>query len=289
MFHVKHIEEETYMSGMIFVIIFFTVFILLFAIMIYRSVKNSMKVEKMYGELIMKEGFRDIMNSSAEKNEFIRKAMKVANSYSNYDRITPAKLIMKEEEGSTLYVSSASMATGHTSSPGDVILLITLPLHIEGTVLIRSRLPNIIESLVSGVIEGRGLMPVRTENVDKFVLYTTDIRNKNFLTPPVREVLENYSKITGGAVSASTMNMGTVIAVTDNILYISALAHTMYEDLYGLVKFGRELSVATVKSLSEKKSLPDGGETTCPSCNEKITGNNSFCTNCGYQIPFTGN
>jgi hypothetical protein len=262
MFHVKHIEEETYMSGMIFVIIFFTVFILLFAFMIYRSVKNSMKVEKMYGELIMKEGFRDIMNSSAEKNEFIRKAMKVANSYSNYDRITPAKLIMKEEEGSTLYVSSASMATGHTSSPGDVILLITLPLHIEGTVLIRSRLPNIIESLVSGVIEGRGLMPVRTENVDKFVLYTTDIRNKNFLTPPVREVLENYSKITGGAVSASTMNMGTVIAVTDNILYISGLAHTMYEDLYGLVKFGRELSVATVKSLSEKKSLPDGGETT---------------------------
>ncbi|MEQ8168650.1 MAG: zinc ribbon domain-containing protein [Candidatus Eremiobacterota bacterium] len=277
------------MSGMIFLVIFFTIIVLFFGLMIYTSVKNSMKVEKIYGELIMKEGFRDIMNSREEKNEFIRKAMKVANSYSNYDRITPAKLIMREEEGNTLYVSSASVTSGRTSSPGDVILLITLPLHIEGTVLIRSRMPNIIESLVSGMIEGRGLLPVRTEDFDKFVLYTTDIRNKNFLTPPVREVLESYSKITGGAGSVSTMNMGTVIAVTDNILYISGLAHIMYEDIYGLIKFARELSAVTVKSLSENKSLPDGGETICPSCNEKITGNNSFCTNCGYQIPFTGN
>ncbi len=277
------------MSGMIFLIIFFTILVLFFGLMIYTSVKNSMKVEKIYGELIMKEGFRDIMNSSKEKNEFIQKAMKIANSYSNYDRITPSKLIMKEEEGRTVYVSSASIASGGNSSPGDVILLITLPVHIEGTVLIRSRLPKIIESLVSGMIEGRGLLPVRIEQDDKFLLYTTDIRNKKFLTPPVREVLENYSKIIGGAGSTSTMNMGTIITVTDNTLYISGLAHIMYEDIYGLVKFGRELSAATVKSLSENKSFPDGGETICPSCNEKITGNNSFCTNCGYQIPFTGN
>ncbi|MEQ8222377.1 MAG: zinc-ribbon domain-containing protein [Candidatus Eremiobacterota bacterium] len=277
------------MSGMIFVIIFFTVLILGLALGIYTSVKNNAKMEKIYGELIMKEGFRDIMDSSAEQNEFIRKAIKVANTYNNYERITPVKLIMKEEEGSTLYVSTAHMSLETESSPAGLILLVTLPVNMEGTVLIRSRLPKILDTVVSGIIEIRGLLPVRDGHDDKFVLYTKDIRNKNFLTPPVREVLENYSKITGGTVSASFMNMGTIISVTDNILFISRPANNMYEDLYELIKFARELSAATVKSLSENKSLPDGGEKICPSCNEKISGNNSFCTNCGYQIPFTGN
>jgi len=279
------------MSGMIFLIIFFTVLILGLALMIYTSVKNNAKMEKIYGELVMKEGFRDIMDSSAEQNEFIRKAIKVANTYRNYDRITPVKLIMKEEEGSTLYVSAVHMSLEAESSHAELILLVTLPVNMEGTVLIRSRLPKIIDTVVSGIIESRGLLPVRDGHDDKFVLYTKDIRNRNFLTPPVREVLESYSKITGGSVSASAMNMGTIISVTDNILFISSPANTMYEDLYGLIKFARELSGTIVKTLSEQNlySIPDGGETICPSCKEKISGNNSFCTNCGYQIPADSN
>jgi hypothetical protein len=276
------------MSGFIFLIIFFTVFILLFGLMIYTSIKNSAKVKKMYEELILKEGFRDIINSSAEKNEFIQKAMKVANKYNDYNRITPGKLVMKQEENITLYVSSANLVAGRKSSIGEAILLVTLPVNIDGTFIIRSKLPAIIETLVSGVIESKGLMPVRSDeqSEDKFVVYTSNMKNRNFLTPSIREVLENYSKITGGAVSAATMNMGTVIVITDNILYISGMNTSMYEDLHGLLKLATELSSALLKSISEEQNniLTDSMEKICPSCREKITGNNSFCTNCGGQI-----
>lgn len=114
------------MSGFVFTIIFIALFIFLFGFMIYTSIKNSAKIEKMYGDLVLKEGFRDVINDNNEKNEFISKAIKVASKYSVYDRITPGKLIMKKEEDITLYVSSASLMASRESGERAILPILSI-------------------------------------------------------------------------------------------------------------------------------------------------------------------
>jgi hypothetical protein len=274
-------------SGCIFTIIFFTVFILLFCFIIYTFIKDKAKMEKIYADFILREGFRDIINSSMEKNEFIQKAINVANKYSDYSRITPNKLIMKKEDARTLYLSSATF-TERRSSPGSgTILLITLPVNIEGVFIIRSRLSNIIETLISGIIESKGLIPLKSVQLpeDKFIAYTSTMKNKNFLTPPIREVIENYSTIPMGENNMVPLKMTAVIIITDNVLYISGIRTSNYVDIRGILELGRELSSAILKSLSDGEiyALTDSEEKLCPSCGEKYPGNNKFCTNCGNE------